>query len=132
MKQAIIIIFLLSSITSFSQKKELQDIVGNWICTKAEFNAESSDSRIEKYLTLFKDSEFSFDNNEIFTLKKTNADNVSQIIIDSYWKLNKENQIIIDYKNPSSILKIVIETREEEIYFLLFDQTMSLKMERVN
>lgn len=132
MKKVTIIIILLFSIQSFSQKKEQVNIVGNWKCTEAKFNTDSSDSRIEKYLTLFKDSEFCFNLNEKFILKKKNINKETQTIIDSNWKTNKENQIIIDYNNPSSIFKIVIKTKKEEIYFLLFDQTMSLKMEKIN
>ena len=130
MKKLNIILYLLFSLSSCGQNKESIDIIGKWVCIEAQSNVESSDERIEKYLTLFRESEFYFEDDEIFTLKKLNKIDYekSEILINSYWKFNKNNQLIVDYKNPSTILKIIVEIKDGETYFLLFDKAISLKM----
>ena len=133
MKKLFIISSFLFSLLSYGQNEESLDIIGKWICTDAHSTVETSDVRIEKYLTLFSQSEFKFTEDEIFTLKKLNSDDYekSETLIESYWKFNKLNQVIVDYKNPSTILKIIIEQKNNETYFLLFDKALSLKMKKL-
>ena len=130
MKKLNIIFYLLFSLLSCGQNEKSINIVGKWVCNEAQSNLETSDQRIEKYLTLFRESEFNFTEDEMFTLKKLNKDDYekSKILINSYWKYNKHNQVIVDYKNPSTILKIIVETKDGETYFFLFDKAISLKM----
>ena len=111
MKKLYTIFCLLFSLYSFGQNKESVDIIGKWVCIDAQSNIEAStDPRTEKYLALFRESEFNFTEDEIFTLKKLNNNDYekSKTLINSYWKFNKWNQVIVDYKNPSTILKIII------------------------
>lgn len=134
MKKVISLIFLLITLFSFSQNEEAIPIKRNWICTEAVLNTSDYDPRKEKYLALFKDSEFCFENNNDFKLKKVNPKNkeASQTLIDSYWKFNKKNEILIDYNNPSSVLKIELTIKNKELYFLLFNKAIALKMKKLN
>ena len=132
-KQISIIICLFSFMLSHAQDDNTVDIIGTWTCIETRCQVESSDPRIKKFLEIFKASDFHFGDDNTFKLSRPSKDSIGQpeVFINSYWKFQQKNRIVIGYKDPSTLLEILVDVRDNVTYFSLMDNVFLLKMTKL-
>ncbi len=127
MKQTIVVILLLTSSILYGQNWNKEDLIGIWKVEKIMDMRAPSEMPSE--YAVFLNSSFEFKQNNTFNLT-SKAKRLNEMMKNSHWKLNSNNNEILIQRNKTRLMTIKIWKKNEKTFFIIMGASLFLEMRK--